>query len=83
MERNEEFLNEVNGGIQGTIIGDANLKYDSYGSGRPDGKSTRTLGAGTKVNVNKIVSNPKPGQTHNVHVEGMGWIQSSQIRIDG
>lgn len=81
MERNEEFLNEVSGGIQGTITADANLKYDSYGSGRPDGKGTKTLGAGTTVEVDRVLDTGKPGQTHGIHVKGMGWIKKDQIKL--
>jgi len=68
-------------GMKGVLIKDANLKYDSYGSGRPDGKSTKTLPVGTAVEITHLVSNPKPGQTHTVHVNGVGWIEADAIKF--
>ena len=68
-------------GMTGTLIKDANLKYDSYGSGRPDGQPTQTLKAGTAVTINNVVANPAAGQTHTVHVNGVGWIQADAIRV--
>ena len=68
-------------GMKGTLVKDANLKYDSYGSARPDGKPTKTLTAGTPVEINKVVENPKPGQTHTVHVNNVGWIQADAIKV--
>ncbi|MCL1804200.1 MAG: hypothetical protein FWG30_11325 [Eubacteriaceae bacterium] len=62
-----------------TLVADANLKYDSYGSGRPDGKSTRTIKAGTEVRITNLVNNPKPGQTHPVHIDDIGWIMASAV----
>ena len=63
-----------------TLAKDANLKYDSYGGARPDGKTTRTLKAGTEVQITKIVEKPKPGQTHPIHVDNIGWIQADAIK---
>ena len=68
-------------GMKGVLIKDANLKYDSYGSGRPDGKGTKTLPAGTAIEITHLVTNPKPGQTHTVHVNGMGWIEASAVKV--
>ena len=62
-----------------TLVKDANLKYDSYGSGRPDGKPTKTLPAGTTVEITKVIDNPKHGQTHPVHVNNAGWIQADAV----
>jgi len=67
-------------GTKVTLIKDANLKYDSYGSARPDGKTTKTLTAGTEVEITKIVEKPKPGQTHPIHVNNIGWIQTDAIK---
>ena len=67
-------------GMKVTLIKDANLKYDSYGSGRPDGKSTQTLKEGTQVEITNMVAVPKPGQTHTIHVNGIGWIQADAVR---
>ena len=69
-------------GMKGTLNKDANLKYDSYGSARPDGKTTQTLKAGTVVTIDKVVEAPKSGQTHTVHVNGAGWIQADAITVD-
>ena len=69
-------------GMTGTLNKDANLKYDSYGGARPDGKTTQTLKAGTAVKIDKVVEAPKPGQTHAVHVNGAGWIQADAITVD-
>ena len=66
-------------GMKVTLVKDANLKYDSYGSGRPDGKTTQTLKAGTQVEITKVVEKPKPGQTHPIHVNNAGWIEASAI----
>ena len=66
-------------GTKVTLTKDANLKYDSYGSGRPDGQSTQTLKAGTTVEITNIVNNPKPGQTHPVHVNNIGWIPGDAV----
>ena len=66
-------------GMKVTLSKDANLKYDSYGAGRPDGKPTQTLKAGTQVEITKVVDNPKPGQTHTVHVNNAGWIEASAV----
>ena len=66
-------------GTKVILTKDANLKYDSYGSERPDGKSTQTLKAGTQVEITNIVDNPKPGQTHPVHVNGIGWISANAV----
>ena len=63
-----------------TLAKDANLKYDSYGSARPDGKTTKTLKAGEQVEITKVVANPKPGQTHPIHVNNIGWIQADAIQ---
>ena len=63
-----------------TLIKDANLKYDSYGSPRPDGRSTRTIKAGTRVKITNLVRNPKPGQTHPVHIDDIGWIEADAVR---
>ena len=68
-------------GMKGILVKDANLKYDSYGSARPDGKPTQTLAAGTKVEITQLVKSPKPGQTHTVHVNGIGWIQADAIKV--
>ena len=68
-------------GMKGTLIKDANLKYDSYGSARPDGKPTQTLKAGTPIEINNVVDNPKPGQTHTVHVNGVGWVTADSIKV--
>ena len=67
-------------GMKVTLVKDANLKYDSYGSARPDGKTTKTLTAGTEVEITKVVDNPKPGQTHTVHVNNAGWIEAGAIK---
>lgn len=64
-------------GMKVTLVKDANLKYDSYGADRPDGKPTQTLKAGTQVEITKIVDSPKPGQTHTVHVNNAGWIEAN------
>ena len=69
-------------GMTGTLNKDANLKCDSYGGARPDGKPTQTLKAGTSVKIDKVVPAPKPGQTHTVHVNGAGWIQADAITVD-
>jgi len=69
-------------GMTGKLNKDANLRYDSYGGGRPDGKTTKTLTAGTAVKIDKVVAAPKPGQTHTVHVNGAGWIQMDAITLD-
>ena len=69
-------------GMTGTLNKDANLKHDSYGGARPDGKTTQTLKAGTAVKIDKVVEAPKPGQTHAVHVNGAGWIQADAITVD-
>ena len=69
-------------GMKGVLIKDANLKYDSYGSGRPDGKPTQTLKAGTPVEINQVVSSPRPGQTHTVHVNNVGWIEADAVKLD-
>ena len=66
-------------GTKITLTKDANLKYDSYGSGRPDGQTTQTLKAGTQVEITNIVNNPKPGQTHPVHVNNIGWIPADAV----
>ena len=68
-------------GMTGVLIKDANLRFDSYGSGRPDGQPTQTLKAGTAVTINNVVANPAAGQTHTVHVNGVGWIQADAIRV--
>jgi len=68
-------------GKRGVLTRDANLRYDSYGSGRPDGRSTQTLKAGTTVDITRIVDNPKPGQTHPIHVNNAGWISADAVRI--
>jgi len=68
-------------GMKGVLVKDANLKYDSYGSGRPDGKSTKTLPVGTEVEITHLVKEPKPGQTHTVHVNGVGWIEADAIKF--
>jgi hypothetical protein len=70
-------------GMKGTLVKDANLKYDSYGSGRPDGQPTKTLPAGTAVEITHLVESPKPGQTHTVNVNGIGWIQADAISVTG
>ena len=67
--------------MKGVLTKDANLKYDSYGSARPDGKPTQTLKAGTPVEINNVVAAPKPGQTHTVHVNGVGWIEADAIKV--
>ena len=67
-------------GSKGILVKDANLKYDSYGSPRPDGKSTKTLTAGTQVDITNVVSNPKPGQTHPIHVNNQGWIPADAVK---
>ena len=66
-------------GTKVALTKDANLKHDSYGSGRPDGQSTQTLKAGTQVEITNIVNTPKPGQTHPVHVNGIGWITADAV----
>ena len=68
-------------GMKGVLIKDATLKYDSYGSARPDGKPTQTLRTGTAVEINNVVANPKPGQTHTIHVNGIGWIQADAVKV--
>lgn len=77
----KDNMDSVSGGVSGRIIEDANLKYDSYGSGRKDGKSTRTLKAGTAVEFDRILDKPKSGQTHSVHVKDLGWISPDQIEL--
>ena len=77
----EAFTSDITVGVKGMLIRDANLKYDSYGSPRPDGKSTITLKEGSQVEVTGLVQNPKPGQTHPVHVNGAGWIESEAIMV--
>ena len=72
---------KLEAGMKGVLIKDANLKYDSYGSGRPDGQPTQTLKEGTTVQINNVVENPAPGQTHTVHVNGAGWIQADLIKV--
>ena len=72
---------KLEAGMKGVLIKDANLKYDSYGSGRPDGKPTQTLKTGTPVEINNVVASPKPGQTHTVHVNGVGWIQADAVKV--
>ena len=66
-------------GTKATLTKDANLKYDSYGGARPDGKPTQTLKAGTQVEITKVVENPKPGQTHPIHINGIGWIKADEV----
>ena len=66
-------------GMKYTLTKPANLKYDSFGSERPDGKSTQTLDAGTVVEITNVVDNPKPGQTYTVHVNGIGWISRDAV----
>ena len=68
-------------GMTGTLNKDVNLKYDSYGGARPDGKATLTLKSGTTVKIDKVVQAPKPGQTHSVHVNGAGWIPADAITV--
>ena len=63
-----------------TLIKDVNLKYDSYGSSRPDGKPTKTLTRGTLVEITKVIDNPKSGQTHPVHINNAGWIPADAVR---
>ena len=69
-------------GMTGTLNKDANLKYDSYGGARPDGKSTMTLKTGAAVTIDKVVQAPKPGQTYTVHVNGAGWIPADAITVN-
>ena len=69
-------------GMTGILNKDANVRYDSYGGGRPDGKTTLTLKAGAAVTIDKVVDAPKPGQTHTVHVNGAGWIPADAISIN-
>ena len=68
-------------GDKATLAKDVTLKYDSYGSARPDGKSTQTLKAGTKVDVTKVVDNPKPGQTHSVQINNAGWVEAKAVFV--
>ena len=68
-------------GMKGVLIKDANLKYDSYGSARPDGKPTQTLKSGASIEITNVVADPKPGQTHPVNVNGIGWIQADAIKV--
>ena len=68
-------------GMRGVLTKDANLKYDSYGSARPDGRPTQTLKAGTSVEITNVVADPKPGQTCPIHVNNIGWIPSDAIRV--
>ena len=68
-------------GMKGILVKDANLKYDSYGSPRPDGKPTQTLAAGTQVEITGLVASPKPGQTHTVQVNNIGWIQADAVKV--
>ena len=68
-------------GAKGTLVKDANLKYDSYGSGRPDGQPTKTLPAGTAIEITHLVESPKPGQTHTVNVNGIGWVQADAVKV--
>ena len=68
-------------GMRGVLTKDANLKYDSYGSARPDGKPTQTLKAGTSVEITNVVTDPKPGQTCPIHVNNIGWIPADAIRV--
>ena len=68
-------------GMTGTLNKDANLKCDSYGGARPDGKTTLTLKAGATVTIDKVVQAPKSGQTHTVHVNGAGWITADAITV--
>ena len=68
-------------GTKGKLTKDANLKYDSYGSARPDGKSTQTLKSGTSVEITKVIDNPKPGQTHSVQINNAGWIEPRSVFV--
>jgi len=70
---------KMRAGMQVTLVKDANLKYDSYGSERPDGKPTKTLTAGTLVEITKVIDNPKPGQTHPIHINNIGWIRADAV----
>ena len=72
---------KLEAGMKVILAKDANLKYDSYGSPRPDGQPTKTLTAGTKVEITKVLADPKPGQTHPIHVNGIGWIQANEIKM--
>ena len=68
-------------GNKATLTKDANLKYDSYGSDRPDKKTTQTLKKGTQVEITKVVDNPKPGQTHVVQINNAGWVEKSAVFV--
>ena len=70
------------GCMKGVLVKDQNLKHDSYGGARPDGRSTKTLKAGTEVVINKVVTAPKPGQVYTVHVNEQGWIEAEAIKLE-
>ena len=72
---------KLEAGMKVLLAKDANLKYDSYGSPRPDGQPTKTLATGTKVEITKVIADPKPGQTHPIHINGIGWIQVDEIKM--